>query len=201
MITLGIAGGIGSGKSFITQLLEREHGAVGIYADRIAHDLLGRQEVIEELAERFGESILDESGKVVRSKLATLVFGDDASHLANRRFLESVLHPRVRREIQQRLETLRQEGTRLAVLDIPLLFESGWDKECDGVVFVDASEAARLARTAARGWDASAHRQRETHQMPLEEKKKRSRWVISSDQDTSRTERQVADLIENLMGL
>lgn len=201
MIILGIAGGIGSGKSFVTQLFERNHGAVGIYADRIAHELLERQDVIDELAGRFGRGILDDSGKVVRSRLAPLVFGDDESHQANRKFLESVLHPRVREEIHRRLDELRKAGTRLVVLDIPLLFESGWDHVCDGVVFVDASEATRLARTAVRGWDATAHRQREAHQMPLEEKKKRCRWSVSSGQDSSRTERQVADLIRNLKGL
>lgn len=201
MIILGVAGGIGSGKSFVTQVFERHHGAVGIYADRIAHELLEQDDVIEELARRFGRDILDDSGRIVRSRLATLVFGDDESHHANRKSLESVLHPRVRTEIHQRLDKLREQGTRLVVLDIPLLFESGWEQECDGVVFVDASEATRLARTAARGWDATAHRQREAHQMPLDEKKKRSRWTVSSEQDSALTERQVADLILNLKGL
>jgi dephospho-CoA kinase len=200
MIILGIAGGIGSGKSFVTHLFERDHGAVGIYADRIAHELLSRDDVIRELRERFGERVLDESGKIVRARLAALVFGDDESHQANREFLEGVLHPRVREEIHRRLDALRSQGTRLAVLDIPLLFESGWDQECDGVVFVDASETTRLSRTAARGWDAAAHRQREAHQMPLEEKKKRSRWIVSNEGDSSLIERQVADLLRNIKG-
>jgi dephospho-CoA kinase len=197
MIILGIAGGIGSGKSFVTQALERKHGAVGIYADGIAHELLESPAVIGELAERFGPGVLDDSGRIVRSRLATLVFGDDESHRANRKFLEGVLHPRVRSEIHRRLGDLRRGGTRLVVLDIPLLFESGWDQECDGVVFVDASEATRLARTAPRGWDAAAHRQREAHQMPLEEKKKRSDWIVSNEGDSSFIERQVAGLLRN----
>jgi dephospho-CoA kinase len=201
MIILGVAGGIGSGKSFVTQTFERNHGAVGISADRIAHELLEREDVIGELVGRFGPGILDDSGKVIRSRLAALVFGDDESHVSNRKFLEGVLHPRVRTEIHRRIEELRRQGVGLVILDIPLLFESGWDQQCNGVVFVDASEATRMARTAARGWSPAAHRQREAHQLALEEKKKRSRWVVESEQDTSVTERQVADLIDSLKGV
>lgn len=199
MIILGVAGGIGSGKSFVTRIFERNHGAVGIFADRIAHELLERKDVIAELVRRFGPGILDETGNIVRSRLATLVFGDDETHAANRKFLESVLHPRVRTEIHRRIEELRSEGVSLVVLDIPLLFESGWEKECNGVVFVDANEATRMARTAGRGWSSAAHRQREGHQLPLEEKKKRSRWVVESEGDSLKTERQVADLIDSVM--
>ncbi|HEV7282423.1 MAG TPA: dephospho-CoA kinase [Pirellulaceae bacterium] len=201
MIILGVAGGIGSGKSFVTQLFERNHGAVGVYADRIAHEALEREDVIQELTTRFGAGILDESGKVVRSRMAALVFGDGESQAAHRKFLESVLHPRVREEIHRRVEELRRRGAALVILDIPLLFESGWDRDCNGVVFVDASAATRMARTAARGWSSTAHGQREAHQLPLEEKKKRSQWVVSNEGDASLTERQVADLLQTVKGL
>lgn len=200
MFILGVAGGIGSGKSFVTELLERKHGAVGIYADRIAHDLLRNDDVIEKLAERFGQSIFDEQERIVRARLGSLVFGDDETHTANRKFLESVLHPRVRVEIGRRIERARQDGASLVVLDVPLLFESGWDKECDGVAFVDASDAVRFARTAARGWSETMHRRREATQLPVEEKKKRSRWVVSNEGDREVTERQVADLLKHVMG-
>jgi dephospho-CoA kinase len=182
MIILGLTGGIASGKSFAGKLLA-ERGAVVLDADRHAHAVLGESAVLEALVKRWGESILAEDGSLCRSEVAKRVFGESPEAIAERRFLERLVHPRVRQRLKTELAEAAQRGVTVAVLDIPLLFEAGWAAECDAVLFVDTPLEIRQQRAAKRGWSAEELARREASQMPVEEKRAAADEVIPGDNE------------------
>ncbi|TWU45285.1 Dephospho-CoA kinase [Novipirellula aureliae] len=185
MIVLGIVGAPAGGKSTVAAALEKL-GATWINADLVAREVLGRRNIQVELIAHFGDEIVDADGSIDRARLASKVFGEDDSSRAALRFLESVIHPPTRVEITHRLEqiesdTPRSSRTRVAILDVPLLFESHWDSSCDEIWYVDSSWETRLARARKRGWDAAELQKRESNQLSIEEKRRRSQRVIKND--------------------
>lgn len=157
MIVVGIVGRPAAGKSTVARLLA-ERGGVVIDADRIAHDVLDGAEVRRELVERFGPAVLDADGGVSRPALAARVFGPTEQQAADLAALEGIVHPRVRQRILDRLAALGagpRAGATVAVLDVPLLIQAGWDDLCDRLVLVDCDETERQRRLAARGWSAA----------------------------------------------
>lgn len=177
MFILGIVGSPAGGKSTVASYLE-ELGATWINADQIARGVLEEEGVQQQLIGHFGVNITDQDGRIDRSKLASLVFGDDDSKRAALTYLESVIHPRTRLIITDRLRSSMQQGTPAAVLDVPKLFESGWDRLCDEIWCVDADRSLRLARAKKRGWDEQELRRREANQLDMEEKKRLSSVLI-----------------------
>lgn len=177
MLILGIVGSPAGGKSTVAKHLE-ELGATWINADLIARGVLEEQEVQRQLIAHFGSDITDNNGKIDRSKLASEVFGDDDSKQAALTYLESLIHPRTRLIITDRLRSSMRQGTPVAVLDVPKLFESGWDRVCDEIWCVDSDRPTRLARARQRGWDEGELRRREANQLDIEEKKRLSNVLI-----------------------
>ncbi|HFB38895.1 MAG TPA: dephospho-CoA kinase, partial [Oceanithermus sp.] len=116
-----------------------------------------------------------------RRKLAERVFRDEEA----RRRLEAILHPYVRARFEEALSRLEAEGAPLAVLEIPLLFETGWEKRLDGVLVVTAPAALRYRRLRARGISEEEARRREAAQLPEAEKRRRADWVIENAGDLS----------------
>jgi dephospho-CoA kinase len=121
---------------------------------------------------------LDSSGQVSRRAVARIVFAQ--GNEAERKFLEQLAHPRIEALLKQELEAVRNspEPPPVLVIDAALLFEAGWDKLCDKILFVDASRDIRLERAVARGWSAEQFAAREAAQLPPEEKRARSHIVI-----------------------
>ncbi len=179
MLTIGLIGGIASGKSTVGRLLAGE-GAALIDADLLAHEALGEDAVRQALVERWGPHILSAEGQVNRRELATRVFGEDQAAVAERRFLEGLVHPRVRVRLREAVQRHAESGGQVAVLDVPLLLDVGWQEECDIVLMVDAPHEARLARAAQRGWDAAELAHREAAQLPMSEKRRRADVVIEN---------------------
>ncbi|MGL4512075.1 MAG: dephospho-CoA kinase [Lacipirellulaceae bacterium] len=177
MIVLGLTGGIASGKSFVAGLLA-ERGAVLLDADQHAHAVLAEPGVVGALVDRWGVQVLDEAGAVRRGEVARRVFGDGAEALAERQFLEGLVHPRVRELLRAELDAARLAEAPAAVLDVPLLYESGWDRECDAVLFVDTPGEVRRERARRRGWTDEAFSQREGAQTPIDEKRRRADFVV-----------------------
>jgi len=182
---LGISGGIASGKSQVTRILEA-HGAKIIHADRIGHDVLKLPHVQNALTELFGNSILTKhdptnpnSESIDRKQLAQLVFGNSEQSTSRRKQLEAITHPLIRQRIREEIDaTLAENIVDWIVLDIPLLHESGWDKSCDVVWFVDADDATRLERALKRGWSESDFRLREASQWPIDRKRAHANLVL-----------------------
>lgn len=187
MIVFGLTGGIASGKSFVAGLLA-ERGAIVLDADQHAHAMLKEPGVRSTLVDRWGETILDESGAVRHSEVAKRVFGDDDAAVAQRRFLEGLIHPRVRQRLEADLDRAEQGGAPAAVLDIPLLIEAGWVERCDAVLFVDTPQAVRARRAAERGWSAADLATREAAQTPLVEKRDRANLVVPGDDESAARE-------------
>ena len=177
MLTLGLVGGIASGKSQVAQILS-DLGAAVIDADRAGHQVLREPEVIAAVKARWGELVLDDKGQISRRAVARIVFA--AGNEAERRFLEELTHPKIERLLNGALADAKaqQPPPRAIVLDAALLFEAGWDKLCDKIVFVDAPRDVRLERAVVRGWSAEQFAAREAAQMPVGEKRSRADIVI-----------------------
>jgi len=156
MITIGISGRIGAGKSTVAKMFA-ERGAHVIDADAIAHGVLEEPDAKAEIVARFGAEVLTKDGRVDRSVLAAHVFGASPAHAAALADLETVIHPRVHRHIEQALAAFQdaeRDGGRsdtLVVLDVPLLERAGWDAVCDHVVLVECEDGVRRERLARRG--------------------------------------------------
>lgn len=143
MLRIGLTGGIGSGKSTVAELFNR-HGVPVIDADEIARALVEpAQPAHQQLIDLFGDDILGADGHLDRARLRQRVFDNPRE----RRALEGLLHPLVRREIQRQLDTLEAP---YCVIVVPLLIESGQYELVDRILVIDTDEALQTARVAAR---------------------------------------------------
>lgn len=172
---IGLAGGIGSGKSTVARAFAR-HGCLVSDSDAGVRALLATPEIVAELRSWWGDRVVAGDGTADRRAIAAIVFNDDAE----RRRLEGLLHPRLGAERAALIERAAREQTPGVIIDAPLLFEAGLDAECDAVVFVEVSRAERLRRVAPRGWDDAELARREAAQMSLDEKRARSGYVIEN---------------------
>jgi dephospho-CoA kinase len=142
-LRVGITGGIGSGKSALTQRLET-HGITVVDADLVARVVVEPgQPALAEIAQRFGDTILQADGGLNRPALRKIVFEDSQARVD----LERITHPRIRDEIARQLS---EASSPYVVLSSPLLLESGQNQFAEFVVVVDVPEAVQLARTMAR---------------------------------------------------
>lgn len=181
MLTIGLTGGIASGKSAVASELGR-FGAQVLNADEAAHRVINDPEVRELLTNRWGSGILHADGTIDRSAVGARVFGPTTANRDDREYLESVLHPRIRAEFVAELERLQQSSIPAAVIDAPLLLEAGWQEICDIVIFVDCPREVRLHRALTRrNWTAEDFTAREAAQMPIEEKRRRASHVIANE--------------------
>jgi dephospho-CoA kinase len=178
MITIGVVGGIGSGKSLFAEML-RDLGARVLDADKFGHAILEAEaEVLDALRRRWGSEVFHEDGRPNRAAISGRVFGQGAGAAEERRFLEGLLHPRIRRGLEAERDASAARGVAAVVIDAALLFEAGWDTACDLVVFVDAPRDLRLERARLRGWSNEDFAAREKAQWPVEEKRRRADVVI-----------------------
>lgn len=176
---IGLAGGIGAGKSAVARVTA-ELGCAVSDSDALAREALEREDVRTQLVSWWGEGVIGTDGKVDRGAVARIVFGDDEQRLR----LEGLVHPLVRVSRGEAIARARDAGARAFVIDAPLLFEAGLDAECDVVVFVDAPRELRLARVREhRGWDEAELDRREAAQLAVEEKRRRADVVVLNDGD------------------
>ena len=172
---IGITGGISTGKSTLARFLRERTDAKLFDADRAARRLVdGDAEVREILRRHFGEQIFSASGELNRAALRAIVFGDKEE----KRALEQILHPRIRRQWATEAEESRKAG-ELFLADIPLLYETNGETLCDRVVVVACSPEIQLQRLVARTrLDSSIAREMIAAQLPLEEKISRADHVV-----------------------
>jgi dephospho-CoA kinase len=167
---VGLTGGLGAGKSEALRLLE-ELGAVTLSTDAVVHELLETDELRDEIVARLGPDVaLD--GRLDRSAVAERVFGDDEA----RRWLEGLLWPRVGVRVA---EWRAQSPDRIAVVEVPLLFESGMEAVFDSTIAVVADEDVRERRAAARGH--AAVDERAGRQLTQAEKAERADFEVRND--------------------
>jgi dephospho-CoA kinase len=195
VLRVGLTGGIGTGKSYCLQRLAA-HGAPTIDADRLARDAVAPGSPgLAAIVARFGPAILAADGTLDRAGLGRLVFGDGKARAA----LEAIVHPDVYRRIREWYANL-PPGTRVAVADIPLLFETGHNHDFDRVLVAACDPEEQLRRVIARdNLPAADARARLAAQWPIEEKVRRADRVIWTDRGFAETDRQVADVYDWLL--
>jgi len=190
---IGLAGGIGAGKSTVARLLA-EAGCVVAHSDEENRQALRDPEIRRTLVAWWGEEILDASGEVDRAAVAKIVFADPEQ----RRRLESLTHPWIQQRHREQFAAAPADAPAL-VIDAPLLLEAGWDRRCDAVVFVEAPQAVRLARLQAeRGWTAEDLARREDSQLALDEKRSRADHIVRNSGDLKDLARQVRRVLAEI---
>ena len=191
---IGIAGGVGSGKSTVARILA-SLGCLVLDADEQAKAILDTPEIRSEIAQWWGDVVYAEDGSIDRAVVASIVFQDKEQL----RRLESLLHHRVIQQQKDAIESADPALTPAVVLDVPLLFEAGMDAECDAIIFVDTPESDRLARVEqTRGWDAKELNRRQASQWPLEKKKAESGFQVMNDGDEADLRKQVQEVFEQI---
>lgn len=194
MKLIGIVGGIGSGKSFVSRAFQ-DLGAKWIDADRMAHAAYGLPEVQRVVRERWGDLVFTPDGEIDRAQIAARVFAPTEQGATDLEWLESLLHPIVRSQLEPQLEQWRREGAvPVVILDAPVLIKAGWHKLCDELIFVEAAEATRWQRVQPRGWTVDQWQRREALQTSLAEKQALATVTIANDGSADETRRQVQEL-------
>ena len=174
MKTLGLTGGVGTGKSTAAQLLQRR-GAAVVDTDELARKVVQPgQPALVEVQEVFGKDFVGSDGQLQRNVLARIVFADTAA----RKRLENILHPRIRGLWRAQIDTWRNEGKRLAVVVVPLLFETKAETELDAVICVACTAATQRQRLLTRGWTPEQIGQRIAAQWPVEKKMVLADYVV-----------------------
>ena len=194
MKIVGLCGGSGSGKGEVARIL-REAGYLHLDTDAIYHELIGGDSAcLRELADEFGREIIAESGALDRKKLAAIVFADGAEEKRHR--LNEIAHRYVLDEVRQRIATA--EGNyAAAIVDAPLLFESGFNAECDAIISVIAPRDARIARIVERdGLTSEQAARRIDAQLDEEFLRSHSNFTIENKHDLSALALKVEKIIE-----
>lgn len=188
VLTIGLTGGIASGKSTVAAMFRDLHIPV-IDADEIAHRVTAIDgEAYQLIVETFGSDILDSNGAIDRRKLGAIVFHDEQK----RKQLNAIVHPLVRKHMLQQKEQYARKGEKAVVLDIPLLFESNLEHLVDRILVVYVDEQIQLRRLCERnGFSFEEAWARIKSQMPLEQKRKKADAVIDNNGTIEQTKRQL----------
>ena len=177
MKVCGLTGGVGMGKSTAAQFL-RARGAQVVDTDELARQLVQPgQPALAEIQAEFGKAIIASDGRLRREELARIVFADAAA----RKKLETILHPRIRERWLAQIEVWRRENRALAVVVIPLLFETRAEPHFNKIICVACSAATQRERLRARGWTPEQIQQRLAAQWPVEQKISRADFVVWTD--------------------
>lgn len=191
MILIGVAGGVASGKSLVSEQLA-SLGAEIFDADRAGHEVLREPEVKDAIRLRWGDDVFTAAGEVDRSKVAEIVFAPPPSGPEELTYLEQLTHPRIGQRLQDRMAELGSCDRVVAVvLDAPVMFKAGWDRMCDKILFIDAPRELRLARAKSRGWSEMDFEAREATQESLDVKRGRADAVIDNSSSPEHTYLQV----------
>ena len=192
---IGLTGGIGSGKSTVSRYLS-ELGAAIIDADKLGHEVyLPNTESWRDLVKTFGKEILTPADKIDRKKLATIVFNNPEKLQQ----LNAIVHPRMFEIAKQRIEDNRRQGTKVVILDAPILFEANWTPLVETVWVVVANEANVVKRAVARsGLTEEQVRLRIRSQMSNAERIQRAQAVIHNDGTAEDLRKKVNELWQRL---
>ncbi len=193
---IGLTGGAGAGKTTVARQFEKLGCAV-IDADQLNHEVLTNPEIVHRIEQWWGSEVLRADGLIDREVVGRIVFADENEL----RKLTNLVHPLIAdREQAQMAKFLEDPSVRAVVLDVPLLFETGQDKWCDKIVFVQASGDVRQGRVAKKhGWDKERLKKVEKFQMPLDSKAKRADYVIANNSTIPSLETEVAQVLSQIL--
>lgn len=196
MLSVGITGSLGTGKTAVARLLARQ-GARVLDADKIAHQLIapgGR--CFPAVVQQFGRGILKQ-GRIDRAKLARIVFADRGQL----KKLERIIHPAVGEEIQKKLkEFAKHKKNKMTAVEVPLLFEAGLDRLMDFVIVVKVERQLQIKRIRAqRNITKADIARRLRSQMPLKEKIRLAYFVVDNSGNIKKTRTQVQNIWKQLI--
>ena len=195
MRLVGLTGGIGSGKSTVSEMF-RALGATIIDADQVAREVVRPGEpALEEIARRF-QGTLDASGQLDRAALAARIFSDPAERAA----LNAILHPRIQAEVQRRTEALAAAGVEQVLYDAALLVENGLHHAMAVIVVWVPPELQRTRLTARDGLSQAEAEMRIAAQAPLDAKRELATWVVDNAGTKEQTRQQVVAIWKALRG-
>jgi dephospho-CoA kinase len=178
MKTIGVVGGVASGKSRVAHMLA-DLGAGVLDADRAGHDVLETNaEVRETIRQHWGPAVLTADGHVNRQAVARRVFAAGEQAAEDRDFLERLLHPLIRERLEALREKFAAERRPAVVLDAPLLLEAGWGPMCDVIAMIEAPREVRVQRGRQRGWNEAEFDRREAAQWTVDEKRRHAHVVV-----------------------
>lgn len=190
MKVIGLTGGIASGKSTVSNLLRKQYGAVVLDADEAAHETAEPGGPLwDAFVSRYGkERVLRADGTLNREAIAEIVFHDAAERI----WMDGASHPLIKQRMLERLDECKTAGKQLVVLDVPLLFEAGWEKIPDEIWVVYVDRQTQLKRLMHRNkLSETLARERIASQMPMEEKRLRGDVVIDNNGTRKETIAQV----------
>ena len=196
-VVIGLTGGIGTGKSTVSQILKEKNFPV-IDLDVISHEVIKFPKVVEKIVENFGKEVLEYNNTgnwiVSREKLGRVIFGNREKRL----ILNSVMHPEILRIMREKILECKKEN-KIIFVEIQLLFEVQWEKEFDYILLVSAEKETQIKRILSRD-----KRSKEealsiiNSQMPLDEKKKISDYVIENDGNIQDLERKIDGFLKKI---
>ena len=196
-VVIGLTGGIGTGKSTVSQILQRK-GYKVIDLDVISHEVIKFPKVMEKIIENFGKEVLEYNNTgnwiISREKLGRVIFGNREKRL----ILNSIMHPEILSAMREKILEYKKES-KIVFVEIQLLFEVQWEKEFDYILLVSAEKDTQVKRILARD-----KRSKEealsiiNSQMSLDEKKKRSDYVIENDGNIQDLEKKVDDFLKKI---
>ncbi len=195
MVIIGLSGGSGSGKSTISTLFSR-YNILPINTDEIYRNLTSSlTPCLIELANEFGEDIITDELELDRARLREIVFKDKDKHAT----LNAISHKHVLDSVREMIRSAEALGLLGVIVDAPMLFESGFDKECDFVVAVTAPIDLRIKRIKERdGISETKAYERINHQLPDEELVKRADFVIDNSFDIDSVTDKVLDIVNKI---
>ncbi|WAA11653.1 dephospho-CoA kinase [Fervidibacillus halotolerans] len=190
---IGITGGIATGKSTISKMLI-DKGYTVIDADLLARLVVEPgEEAYEQIVERFGKGILLSNGQINRKKLGDIVFHDEEK----RKILNEIVHPAVRKKMNEEIQASVQRGEKVVFLDIPLLYENRLDHTVEKVIVVYADYETQIERLKKRNQLSEEDAKARIHaQMSIEEKKKRADGIIDNRFSIEDSKKQLVDLLK-----
>lgn len=205
---IGLTGGIGTGKSTVSNIF-RQKGIPVVDADIIAREVIDYPEVVNEIIRNFGTEILEEETqqeqgqnkfkkkKISRNKLGQIVFKDEKKV----GILNSIMHPLIIKVMKEQTEKLKKDN-KIIVADVPLLFEIHLEKEFDITVLVYADKETQIKRIMKR--DKRTLEQAEdiiNSQMDIEEKKKKSNYIIYNNGDFEKLTEETEKFLKSLKNM
>ena len=197
-MVIGLTGGIGTGKSTVSQIL-KDRGFPVIDLDVISHEVIEFSSVVEKIVQNFGREVLDEDEAgnctVSREKLGKIIFSNKKKRLA----LNSIMHPEILKVMHKKILECKSEKNKIIFVEVQLLFEVQWEKEFDYILLVAAKRDMQVRRVLERdkrseeeAWNII------NSQMSLDEKREKSDFVIENDGNMDDLNKKVDKFLKNL---
>ncbi len=197
-MVIGLTGGIGTGKSTVSQIL-KDRGFSVIDLDVISHEVIEFSSVVEKIVQNFGREVLDEDEAgnctISREKLGKIIFANKEKRLA----LNSIMHPEILKVMHKKILECKSEKNKIIFVEVQLLFEVQWEKEFDYILLVAAKRDMQVRRVLERdkrseeeAWNII------NSQMSLDEKREKSDFVIENDGNMDDLNKKVDKFLKSL---